>query len=308
MHGPFCTILNAMPTRRHNLLLKCAAVIAAALPVVISAQAVQRSLYVSAVDRSGAPVPNLGPSDFVVREDKVAREVLNVGPADDPMQIALLVDNSQAAEPFIRDYREALTAFITTMTDRNGPKNEMSLITLAERPTIVSDYTTDPAQLLKGAQRIFSQPGSGTYLLDGIIEVSRGIMKHKWPRPTIVAIVSEGPELSDRQFEQVLTPLRDSEASFHLIVVGRPSNQDHDRSVVLSEGTRSTGGRYDTVLLSNALTTKLREVARDLKNQYRVTYSRPRTLIPPERITVSTPKPGVTVRGTPAPADREQVR
>ena len=297
-----------MRTPDANPLLKYAAAILVAMPVVLSAQAVQRSMYVSAVDRSGAPVPNMGPPDFVVREDKVAREVLTVGPADDPMQIALLVDNSQAAEPFIRDYREALTAFITAMTDRNGPKNEMSLITVAERPTIVSDYTTDAAQLLKGAQRIFSQPGSGTYLLDGIIEVSRGMMKHKWPRPVIVAIVSEGPELSNRQFEQVLTPLRDSEASFHLIVVGRPSNQDHDRSVVLSEGTRSTGGRYDNILLSNALTTKLREVARDLKSQYRVTYARPRTLIPPDRITVSTPKAGVTVRGTPAPADREQVR
>src|SRR6266536_1852977 len=77
-------------------------------PVVLRAQAVQRSIYTSALDQSGEPVPNLGPADFVVREDKVAREILNVVPATDPMQIALLVDNSQASDPFIRDYREAL--------------------------------------------------------------------------------------------------------------------------------------------------------------------------------------------------------
>ena len=45
------------------------------------AQALQKAMYVSVVDEAGAPVPDLGPSDFIVREDDVAREVLNVVPA-----------------------------------------------------------------------------------------------------------------------------------------------------------------------------------------------------------------------------------
>src|SRR6266536_6068178 len=63
----------------------------------LTAQAVQRSLYVSVVNDAGAHVPDLGPADFVVREDNVAREILRVAPADAPMQIALLVDNSTAS-------------------------------------------------------------------------------------------------------------------------------------------------------------------------------------------------------------------
>src|SRR5580765_2381734 len=65
------------------LLLVCAMV----APVLLHAQAVQRSIYASALDQNGAPVADLGPSDFVVREDKVAREILKVAPASDPMQI-----------------------------------------------------------------------------------------------------------------------------------------------------------------------------------------------------------------------------
>ena len=42
----------------------------------------------ASLDETGAPVPDLGPSDFVVREDNVAREVLSVAPATEPMQIA----------------------------------------------------------------------------------------------------------------------------------------------------------------------------------------------------------------------------
>ena len=74
----------------------CLAISALMAPAALEAQALQRSIYASALDQSGAPVPNLGPTDFVVREDKVAREILAVAPAVDPMQIALLVDNSQA--------------------------------------------------------------------------------------------------------------------------------------------------------------------------------------------------------------------
>ena len=85
-------------------------------PATSHAQAVQRSLYVSVLNDAGAPVPDLGPSDFIVREDGLAREVLRVAPATDPMQIAVLVDNSQAARDDIADMRKALHAFVTAMT------------------------------------------------------------------------------------------------------------------------------------------------------------------------------------------------
>lgn len=288
--------------------LLVAAAAAAGTPILLVAQATQRSLYVAVVDKSGTPVADLGPADFIVREDKVAREVLNVEAARDPMQIALLVDNSEAAEQYIRDYREAIPAFVAAMTDPAGPRHQISLIALAERPTIFTEYTNDRAQLQKGVGRLFAMTGSGTYLLDGIIETSRGISKRQAPRPVIIAITSEGPELSDRQFQQVLEPLKASGAALHVMIVGRPSNPSHDRSVVLSQGTQDSGGRYDTILTGSALTSRLKEVARELNSQYRVTYARPRTLIPPERVTVAAARPGLTARGTVAPDDRETRR
>jgi VWFA-related protein len=284
------------------------AALASARPALVTAQAVQRSLYVSVVDQSGAPVADLGPSDFIVREDRTTREVLRVEHADGPMQIALLVDNSQAAEPYIRDYREALPALIAALTDAAGPKNEIALVTLAERPTIITAYTSDPTQLQKGVQRIFSMSGSGTYLLDAIIEVSQGIIKRHSPRPVILAIASEGPELSDRPFAAVLDPLHDSGAGFYVVILGRPENRSHDRAVVLDGGTRTSGGRYENLLTGTALTGMLKQIARDLTNQYRVTYSRPQALIPPDRVTVGTARAGLTARGTPAPEERDRRR
>ena len=277
----------------------------------LHAQAARRALYVSALDKTGAPVSDLAPADIAVREDNVAREVLTVAPAVEPMQIAVLVDNSQAAAPFIRDYREALAAFVDALTngERPGTRNEVAIITVAERPTIATDYTTDRGALVKSAQRIFSNTDSGAYLLDAIIETSQGMTKRRSPRPVIAAIATEeGPELSDRFYQQVLTTLRASGAALHVIVVGRRTNDSHDRSFVISEGPRSTGGQSDSLLTSTALTGRLKRLAAELTHQFRVTYSRPQSLIPPERITVSAARPGLTVRGTPVVADREQER
>jgi hypothetical protein len=278
-----------------------------AAPVVLRAQAVQRSIYTSALDQSGEPVPNLGPADFVVREDKVAREILNVVPATDPMQIALLVDNSQAADPYTRDYREALPAFLNTIAaDQSGAKHQVAIITLAERPTINTDYTFDVAQAVKGAQRIFSMPGSGAYLLDGIIETSQGIVKKGFTRPVMIAITTQGPEMSDREYMTVLERLRESGAAFHSIMLGTPRNNNYDRSVVLDMGTKDTGGRNDTLLTGTALTSRMKQVATELTHQYRVTYARPQTLIPPEQVTITSAKPGLTVRGTALKTARER--
>jgi hypothetical protein len=272
--------------------------LAVSVPALLEAQAQQRVIYASAVDEKGAPVAGLGPSDFVVREDKVTREVLNVAEASDPMEIALLIDNSQAAEPYIRDLREGATAFINAMAaDPHGTKHHVAVITIGERPTINTDYTQDLQQATKGAQRIFATPGSGAYLLDGIIETSKGIRKRESRRPVIIAVITAGVELSDRAYQSVLEPLRDAGAAFHVIVVGRPVTTDQDRLMVLDLGTSQTGGRYDTVMTGTGLTPRMKQLGEELTHQYKVTYAHPQTLIPPDRVVVSTPKQGLTVRG-----------
>jgi hypothetical protein len=44
----------------------------------------------------------------------------------------------------------------------------------------------------------------------------------------------------------------------------------------------------------------LQKLARELSAQYKVVYGRPESLIPPEKIEVSSSKAGVTMRGAPA--------
>jgi hypothetical protein len=288
-----------------RLLLGALLVAALALtwPGRLAAQAIQRAMYVSVVNEAGAPVPDLGTADFVIREDNVAREVLRVEPAVDPMQVAVLVDTSAASRDNISHMRQALPAFVAALTD--GPpaqRNEVTIIAIGERPTVLADYSTNRAALQKGIDRVWALHDSGAYLLDGIIEVCQGFKKREAGRPVIVALTAEGPEFSNRQHDQVVNPLKASGAAFNAVIIGRPSSSLSDemreRGLVLDEGTRTTGGARVEILAVESLGMKLKQLADQLTHQYKVTYARPQSLIPPERFAVSASKPGLSARGT----------
>ena len=114
----------------------------------VSAQAGarERTLFVTVTDRAGEPVDTLVPSDLTVREDGVSREVLRVSRATEPLDIAILVDNAASSSDLIPRVREGLKAFVATM----APQHAIALIGLADRPTILVDYTNDQKKLLEG--------------------------------------------------------------------------------------------------------------------------------------------------------------
>ncbi len=255
-----------------------------------------RDIYVSVVDATGAPATGLTAADFTVREDGQSREVLRATPATEPLDIVLLVDDSQAATRAIPYLRDALPRFI----DKMQGKGTIGIVTFGERPTSIAERTTDTAALKKAVNRIFARPGSGAYFLEAVREVSQGFQKRETTRPHIVAIAVEGVEFSNLQYEQVLDALHASGATLHVLAVGTPSGSLSDeirnKNIVMDRGTRETGGRRDQLLSELAIPDALGKVADELLHQYVVTYGRPDKLIPPEKVEVTVDKPGLTAR------------
>jgi VWFA-related protein len=280
-------------------------------PVGAFAQVDERVIYASVVDDKGAPVTNLTAKDLIVREDGQAREILNIAKDEDPMQIALLVDNSVSMRDKVSDLRKAVSAFISSLR----PGVQVALLTLAERPTIVVNYTSDHAALLKGVDKIVAYE-AGNYVLDGIAEASEGLMKRPSARAVMVVVTGMGPELSYRHYTDALRPLRESGASLHAILVTgsnieeamRPAERGNPgdsggglggvgRDIVLGRMTKETGGRYEEVLTISSLGTKLQQLSGEISNQYRVTFARPQRLIPPKSTEISARQPNVHARG-----------
>jgi Ca-activated chloride channel family protein len=267
------------------------------VPAASFAQTKQVSVYASVLDADGKPVPGLTASDFKVREDNVAREVLSVAPATEPLSVALLLDNTQASTGATQMIREGAADFIKALAG----KAEIAVITFGDRPTIVQDYTKDQKRLLDVVSRIFPQSGAGAYFDDAILDISRGFEKRNPARPVIAALLVEDPhEFSNRYYQQVLDELAKSGATLHVLALGQPSGSQTDelrnRNQVLALGTERTGGRREQLLAATAIPRAFTQLANELANQYVVTYARPETLIPPEKVSVSVTRPGVTVR------------
>lgn len=255
-----------------------------------------RDVYVSVVDAKGAAVTGLTAADFAVQEDGISREVVRAVPATGPLDLVILVDDSQAATAAIPHLRDGLTKFI----ERLHGKASIGIVTVGERPTSVAERTTDLDALKKGVSRIFARPGSGAYLLEGIMDVARGLQKREVARPVIVVLTLEGVEFSNAQAERVLKEVYASGAALHVLTIGTPggamTDEIRNKNLVIAQGTEATGGRREQLLAEMAIPGALGKLADELLNQYVVSYGRPEALVPPEKIKVTVTRPGVTAR------------
>jgi Mg-chelatase subunit ChlD len=237
----------------------------------------------------------------VVREDGNRREVLRVSRATEPIDIALLVDNSTAAEEEILFLRSALSSFVARM----APRGQIAIITLADRPTIREDYTSDAQRLSKSVGSLFTMPQSGMTLLDAMLEVSRGLSRRETPRAVIVPVITDGVEFTNTYYRDVVNAARGAKAAIHLVTIGQfyVNNDDRgsrERSFFLDIGPAETGGQRLTLLSPMGLDTAMARLASELLSQYKVVYARPQSLIAPDKVIVSAARPELVMRGAPA--------
>src|SRR5688572_22007603 len=221
--------------------------VAAGPSIHAQAGARERTLFVSAVDARGEPVEGLGPTDFIVTEDGRRREVLRISRAVEPIDIAVLVDNSASAERAVPSLRDGLKAFVGALAG----DNQIAIISLADRPTIVVDYTSSRERLEQAAGRIFSMSSSGMTLLDAVTETAAGLRRREATRAVIVPVITNGTEFTNRYARDVIRTLRDASVALSPIVIGVldfDTTEERERSLLMDDGARQTGGEHVTLL------------------------------------------------------------
>jgi hypothetical protein len=285
--------------RPYFAILAASAVLAsAAAPAADQRGGREQQLVVSAFTGVFAPVTDLTAADVIVREDGLAREVVQITAAPPPSHLVLLVDDSQASQPAVPYLRTALAGFIRRVSGA-APAPQLSLWTFGERPTRRADFLPTSTAAEKAAASIFPTPGAGAYFLQAVTEAARDLAKRSATHPVIVAFVAEsGPEFSNDTRTQVAAALETSGASLWIVALQDARNDDlspeaMERAAVIGDVTTNSGGLTRTVLSGQGIEPAFDGLAALLTSRLLVTYGRPDQLIPPKALEVTTRRPGV---------------
>jgi VWFA-related protein len=262
-----------------------------------------RTVYVSVLNNSGAPVTDLAAPDFVIKEGGKDREIVRAGMTSLPLRIALLVDDNGTGI-----FRYGVAKFIERLQGRA----EFAVTAVTGQNLKIVDYTTNVDLLTGAIARLTARPGTndGGQLLEGIFETAKDFQKRRAARPIIVVLTVGGEEHSTLPAHHVLEELQKSGAALHVIAtsssalrptapVSRPGallEENMNLSEVLGDGPKQSGGKREEIVASAGIVAGLQELAEALRNQYAVSFSRADRPKDNEKLSVSVKRSGLTVR------------
>jgi hypothetical protein len=273
-------------------------------------QSETRTIHVTALDRDGRPVADLGAADFAVKVGNKPLQILRAGPAQMPLRIAVLVSDMG-----IGGFQQALGTFMQKLLGQA----EFSLVSVIVQPEVIVDYASEGAVLRDALRRLGPRGRQrGGQLMEAIRDATRTV-RHDGRRPAILVLRVGGEATTPLSGDEVREQLRGSGAVLHVVsTVGaqrtpasaaragisaeQAQMEDNDTASsmlnlgqVLGDGARESGGRHDQIM-STTLVPALERVADELLNQYSVTCALPPGLKAGDRLSVTTTRKGLKIQ------------
>ena len=289
-----------------------AVVLAAAVPGIVQAQEVER--FIKVLDRDGEPVTDLDEGDITVEHDGVRVEGVRVELVDQPLRVALIVDDADGAVPFFRYFRDYLPDFVRALPE----DSEIGLVLLSGRPRMVVDFTDGRDEVLDTLDEFFVEEDRAADFFGGLEEtVDRWDDDLRWP--ILAVVTTDGPMQNpptDGRYAAFMERAVERGAIVHALALFSPRSAAGAgfQPSIANSVAGATGGWYDTVAgPSQSIGEKLEEMAAEIarqydeiRYQYAVSYEPPRGRDPNAGISAAVRRAGVSLSvsgsGRPRPA------
>jgi hypothetical protein len=226
-----------------------------------------RTLYVSVTDAAGLPLKDLSAADFEVKEGGEPRAITEVKLTTKPIRMAILIADGGSGA-----FLQALAALLQKLQGTT----EMSLISVIDQPERMVDYTNDVEKLVEGVQRLNARPirQMSGHLMEGIDENIKTLPKAGF-RPVLVVMRTATSAASPIGADVVREAIR--RTGTRLYVLGPPGSSGRTEGgleVVLNEGAKESGGRYEEIG-ADTLLQAAAQIADELNAQYELSYTVP---------------------------------
>ena len=225
---------------------------------------------VTVMDESNRIVTGLEQKNFQLSEDKHPQPIRHFWKDDAPVSVGMVLDVSGSMNTKIERARDAVSA----MLKASNPQDEFFLITFADQPTLVQDFTPNVDDIQ--SQLPFTTPKGRTSLLDAIVLAVSNMKKARYQRKALV-IVSDGGDNRSRYTEKdVKSLIKEQDLLVYSIGVFDREFQTQEESrgpELLAEISSLTGASAYTLDNPNYLPAIAGHIATELRNQYILGYS-----------------------------------
>jgi Ca-activated chloride channel family protein len=227
---------------------------------------------VSVTDPLQRLVTGLGQDNFQVFEGKKPQEIRHFSSEDAPVSVGIVLDSSGSMKDKMERVREAVHQFC----EAANPQDEFFMITFADEPRLVSDFTSVPEEIEK--ELLFTQPRGRTALLDAVYMAMGKMHQTKYGKKALL-IISDGGDNHSRYGErEVRAAVKESDVMIYAIgTFDRlvPTEEERLGPELLSSITEPTGGRAFTVQNPNDLPAVAHRIGTELRTQYVIGYRPP---------------------------------
>lgn len=230
-------------------------------------------LHVTVVDKRDRLVTDLGQANFRILENGQPVNIKFFRQEDVPVSIGILVDNSGS----MRDKRMRVNAAALEFVKASNPEDEMFIVNFNDAAYRDTDYTNDQTRIQDALQRIDSR--GGTALYDAVRASLDYLTEKAHNEKRVLLLISDGEDnASKAELEVLVRELQEAASSQTQIYAIGLLTEEEKRSAKRAERaikylTRATGGPAYFPATVDEVTSLMRQIAADIRNQYTIAYT-----------------------------------
>ena len=225
---------------------------------------------VTVMDESNRIITGLEQGNFQLYENKQAQPIKHFWKEDAPVSVGIVLDVSGSMDTKIERARDAVVAMLTA----SNPQDEFFLMTFANRPTLVQDFTPNVDDIR--GHLLFTKPKGSTSLIDAIVTAISHMRSARYQRKALVIISDGGDNRSRYTEKEVKSLIKEADVLVYSIGVFDTEFRTKEERLgpeLLATISGLTGASAYTLDNPKHLPVVAEHIANELRNQYMLGYS-----------------------------------
>ncbi|MGC2744180.1 MAG: VWA domain-containing protein, partial [Candidatus Angelobacter sp.] len=226
------------------------------------------TLSATVLDSRRHLVTNLAPANFAVFEDNQPQQITSFRREDIPVSIGIVVDNSGS----MRTKRTAVTKAVLNLIQASNPQDEVFVVNFNDDPYLDQDFTNKIPQLREALDRVDSR--GGTALYDAVIASADHLAKGAKKEKKVLLVITDGVDNESREsLESAIRKVQDDNGPtiYTIGILGDEPGTKRAKRALQSLSDQTGGVAFFPKDLMEVDEIS-QEVARDIRNQYSLTY------------------------------------